>query len=244
MLKAVLFDMDSTLLKINLNAFICVYVKEITRILASIARANEHVTLIEYVKTYDATYDKSRCDGLSNAKFFARDFELRTGIPLQDPIIADALSFYEREILPSRNNRFIGAAPMPGAHEALFKVTAAGLKCALFTNPTFNENTIRTRMKWAQIDTFPFDKVTFMENSYAAKPSPDFFKYHLEAMGLKPCEVLMVGDDPKRDFCTPDCGIKTAYVGKGEDPRAFWSGSMQDFAREFYSIVEAFNSAC
>lgn len=242
MLKAVLFDMDSTLLKINLNAFICVYVKEITRIIASIARTNEHITLIEYVKTYDATYDKSRCDNLTNAEFFARDFEQRTGIPLQDPAIADALSFYEREILPLRNNRFIGASPMPGAHEALFKVVCANLQCALFTNPTFNENTIRTRMKWAQIDTFPFDKITFMENSYAAKPNPSFYEYHLQSMGLRPHEVLMVGDDPKRDFPTPDCGIKTAYVGKGENPKAFWSGSMQDFAREFYSIVNAFNS--
>ena len=50
----------------------------------------------------------------------------------------------------------------------------------------------------------------------------------------------MVGNDPKRDFPSPACGIQTAYVGQGIPSRATWHGTMEDFARDFNAVVEAF----
>ena len=69
-----------------------------------------------------------------------------------------------------------------------------------------------------------------MENSTRCKPDARYYLESLEELGLEPHEVLMVGNDPKRDIPFPDCGIQTAYVGRGTPPRATWCGSMEDFA--------------
>ena len=87
----------------------------------------------------------------------------------------------------------------------------------------------------------PFKLVTYMENTTRVKPSPTYYLACAEALGFAPEEILMVGNDPKRDFPTPDCGIQTAYVGHGRRPvRATWAGSMEEFARSFDEVEERF----
>lgn len=59
----------------------------------------------------------------------------------------------------------------------------------------------------------PFELVTHMGNTTRCKPDATYYLEQLQVMGLEPHEVLMVGNDPKRDFPSPACGIQTAYVG-------------------------------
>lgn len=54
-------------------------------------------------------------------------------MPLR-PLIYEAFTYYDREILPYKNDDVINAHAMPGAHAALQAVQDAGLRCALFTN--------------------------------------------------------------------------------------------------------------
>lgn len=56
-----------------------------------------------------------------------------------------------------------------------------------------------------------------MGNATRCKPDATYYLEQLQVMGLEPHEVLMVGNDPKRDFPSPACGIQTAYVGQ-ENP--------------------------
>ena len=214
-LKAVVFDMDETLLSINLNAFILRYFKDVSSMLADIGRR-------------------------TNLEFYRTEVERRCGICLSDPIIYEAFSYYEREVLPYKNDDVINAHAMPGAHAALQAVQDAGLRCALFTNPSFPQGAIECRMGWGGLADAPFELVTHMGNATRCKPDATYYLEQLQVMGLEPHEVLMVGNDPKRDFPSPACGIQTAFVGQGKPSRATWRGTMEDFARDFNAVVEAF----
>ena len=95
-------------------------------------------------------------------------------------------------------------------------------------------------MGWGDLGDAPFELVTHMGNTTRCKPDATYYLEQLQVMGLEPHEVLMVGNDPKRDFPSPACGIQTAYVGQGKPGRATWHGTMEDFARDFNAVVEAF----
>lgn len=241
MLKAVAFDMDETLLSINLGAFIAVLARDESSLLADIGRKNPLSMFAAYT---GAMLDVNRADrdnACTNRELFDEAIYRRGGVKLADPIIADALAYYEREVLPHRNDGIIAARPMEGAHEALDKVLSHGLRIALLTNPSFGRACIGTRMAWANIQDAPFELVTTMENTRRVKPNPDYYLDALEELGLSPTEVLMVGNDPRRDFPAPNIGLRTAFIGKKAPARAIWHGSMNDFANEFESILDQFN---
>lgn len=242
-LKAVVFDMDDTLLSINLSAFIGVFALDEANLLAQVAR-KPIVSLFSPVGSAMLALnngDRVEGDVRTNRQFFADELERRCGIPVLEPAIADMLEFYEREVLPKKNDRVISARPRKGAHDAVETVLDRGMRIALLTNPSFSRACIECRMGWGEMLDMPFELVTTWENSTRVKPSADYYRDSLAKLGLTPEETLMVGNDPKRDFPSPDIGLKTAYVGNGFQPDALWNGDMADFAKDFDRIEEAFN---
>lgn len=240
MLKAVMFDMDETLLDINLAAFIAVLAKDESTLLAQIGRKNPLSMFAAYTGAMLEINRADRDNECTNRELFDDIIWKRGGVVLSDPIIADAVTYFEREVLPHRNDAIIAARPMPGAHEAIETVLDHGLRIALLTNPSFGASCIECRMGWADILDVPFELVTTMENTRRVKPSPAYYLDALDEIGLKPSEVLMVGNDRKRDFPSPDIGLQTAFVGRGEPVRATWCGSMAEFARDFDEVCERF----
>ena len=241
-LKAVVFDMDDTLLSINLSAFIGVFALDEANLLAQVAR-KPIVSLFSPLGSAMLALnngDRAQGDTRTNRQFFADEIERRCGIPILEPAIADMLDFYEREVLPKKNDRTISARPREGAHEAVQTVLDHGMRIALLTNPSFSRSCIECRMGWGDMLDMPFELVTTWENSTRVKPSADYYRDSLAKLGLAPEETLMVGNDPKRDFPSPSIGLKTAYVGAGHQPHALWNGSMADFAKDFGRIEERF----
>ena len=242
MLKAVVFDMDETLLQINLSAFIARLARDEAGLLAQIGRRRLLPVFAAYGTAMLELNQAGRDGSRTNRQLFDEHIERRCGIPLADPVIAEAIGYYERAVLPHRNDRVIGARQMPGAEAAVDAVVDAGLRLALFTNPSFSRACIGCRMGWGGLDGMPFELVTTMENSSHCKPDAAYYLEALGKMGLTPEEVLMVGNDPKRDFPAPQIGMPTAYVGGGEPAGALWCGRMADFARDFELIRERFET--
>ena len=241
MLKAVVFDMDDTLLSINLSAFLAIFAKDESKILADIGRKNPLQMFGGFAAAMLGVNEDLRDDNDTNLAYFNKLILRNCGIPLEDETISEALRYYEREILPGRNDSLINARPREGAHEAVEAVLDHGLRIALLTNPSFSEPCIRARMGWGEMLDMPFELITTMENSTRCKPSPIYYLESLEKMGLQPHEVLMVGNDVKRDFPTPYCGIQTAYVGAGKPTRATWCGPMSSFAPKLDLIIDLFD---
>lgn len=242
MLKAVVFDMDDTLLSINLTPFCALWAADVTNIMCRISRKRALDVGHGLASAMYALNNNVRpgTDNRTNREFFNERILRDCGVDLNDPVVFEALDYYEREVLPLKNGPVISARPRKGAHEALETVIDRGLRIALFTNPSFSATGIKCRMGWGGLDDIPFERITTMENSTRCKPDAVYYLENLQEIGLEPQEVLMVGNDPKRDFPTLDCGIQTAYVGHGRPGRATWSGSMERFAADFDSVVDAF----
>lgn len=243
-LKAVVFDMDDTLLSINLNAFIGVFALDEANLLAQAARKSAVSMFTSMGGAMLELNNGERAEGdmRTNRQFFADELERRSGVPLLEPAVLDMIEFYEREILPKKNDRLISARPREGAHEAVEAVLDRGLRIALLTNPSFSRTCIECRMGWGDMLDMPFELVTTWENSTRCKPCAGYYLAALEKLGLSPEETLMVGNDPKRDFPSPAIGLQTAYVGNGTQPHALWNGSMADFAKNFDEIAERFDA--
>lgn len=243
-LKAVVFDMDDTLLSINLNAFIGVFALDEANLLAQAARKSAVSMFTSMGGAMLELNNGERAEGdmRTNRQFFADELERRSGVPLLEPAVLDMIEFYEREILPKKNDRLISARPREGAHEAVEAVLNRGLRIALLTNPSFSRTCIECRMGWGDMLDMPFELVTTWENSTRCKPCASYYLEALEKLGLSPEETLMVGNDPKRDFPSPAIGLQTAYVGNGTQPHALWNGSMADFAKNFDEIAERFDA--
>lgn len=146
MIKAVLFDMDATLLDINLTAFMGAYVADVSRILARISGKPTLAFGGAWARGYLAIANEGRTDGLTNLELFSATVERLTGVPVADPAIADAISCYERTVLPRRRGGLVGARPMEGGIAAIEPGREMGLAVALATNPSFSEDCIHARM--------------------------------------------------------------------------------------------------
>lgn len=241
MIRAILFDMDDTLLDINLMAFMMTYGADLSSLLAKIAGGNPARFAVPLLRGYLAMDSQDRADGMTNADIFAQEFERVSSVPIADPAIIDVLAYYEREILPHRARTFIAPRPMPGGLEALKQVEKLGLRFALATNPSFSQSCIECRMGWAHIDDVPFERVSHMGNSTRVKPRARYYEEFIALLGLIPQECLMVGNDAKRDFSRPDIGLRTIYVGHARPKHAIWSGHMSELADALPALIDHCN---
>ena len=237
MIKAVLFDLDDTLLRLNLTAFIARYVYGATRLLASAARTSPAALGIPYVRAFLAMDAQDREDSLTNERLFNQTFLASTGIPLDDPVIADLMTYYEEQIVPGFSGGIVAARPVPGAREAIEAVHDAGLLCALATNPTFSLSCDRARMGWAGVGEDDFSLVSTYSNSTRCKPSTRYYQEFANQLGVRLEECLMVGNDAVRDIVRDGCGLRTAYVGHARPKDAVWRGPMERLARELPDLI-------
>lgn len=243
MIRAVLFDLDDTLLRLNLTAFILRYVAGASRLLGEAARMSPAAVGASYVRGFLAMDAQDRTDALTNEQLFNQMLLEGTGIPLDDPALRELIGFYEREVVPGFSGGVVAARPVEGAQRAVERVWSLGLTCALATNPTFSLALDEVRMGWAGVGAEDFALVSTWSNSCRCKPCAQYYQEFANQLGVRLEECLMVGNDSRRDFARPDCGLRTAYVGHARPRHAVWRGSMADFARELPQVIARLDAA-
>lgn len=237
MIRAVLFDLDDTLLRLNLTAFVARYVAGASVLLGQAARLSPARVGAAFAQALVAIDSQKRRDSLTNEQLFNQALLEKTGIPLDDPVIADLVECFEREVVPGYGGGIVDARPQEGAREAVDAVWRCGLVCALATNPTFSLTCDKARMAWAGVCEEDFSLVSTTANSTRCKPCARYYQEFCNQLGLRAEECLMVGNDATRDFARPDCGLRTAYVGHARPKRAVWRGSLAELARELPELV-------
>jgi REG-2-like HAD superfamily hydrolase len=92
----------------------------------------------------------------------------------------------------------------PGAVAALSKLRAAGVRLAVVSN---FDTRLRPILAALQVDTL-FDSVVVSAEVGAEKPNPVIFEAALQDLGVRPSEVVHVGDDRRNDvWGARDAGI-------------------------------------
>lgn len=198
-LKAVLFDLDGTLLPMDQDVFIHDYFKRLAEKLAPAGYEAE--TLYKGIWAGIAGIMKNNSEK-RNEEVFWEVFRSIFGNKVDDdlPIFDE---FYRNDF--KKVQKSCGFAPE--AAPLVRDLKAKGLRVILATNPFFPAMATHHRIRWTGLEPEEFEWVTTYENSHRCKPNPAYFKEVLDHCGLKPEECLMVGNDALEDTAAASLGI-------------------------------------
>jgi FMN phosphatase YigB (HAD superfamily) len=223
-LKAVLFDLDGTLLDIDIDAFLELYFHALAPVVVEVIGGDPRSAIGAVMAATRAMVDSH--PGRTNAEVFASAFAETTGIDIGPEGWARFDRFYA-EVFPALRG---GIGPVRGASEVVDTARRLGMTTVVATNPIFPGAAIRERMRWAELDEAAFELVTTYEVMEAAKPDLAYYRSIAERISCDPTECLMVGDDPVLDMVAADIGMSTFYVGPKPIPAADYVGTLEELA--------------
>jgi len=126
----------------------------------------------------------------------------------QEDFVALFDEFYQKEFAGLK----IYARPNPFARPLMEFLFEKGNQVVIATNPVFPETAVRERLKWVDIDDFPYYLVTTYENMHYCKPRVEYYWEILDFLGVEPQDCLMVGNDVEEDLVARELGMKTFLV--------------------------------
>jgi FMN phosphatase YigB (HAD superfamily) len=209
MLKAVLFDLDNTLILFEEETFLLSYYPVMMARFAGVFPDGKFAQRLMKATAVLRDNDGSKinrelfmealCDG-QNVKrdevwerfeqFFSLDFDL-----FRDAVTA-----------------------APGAKEAFAHVREQELKIVVATNPIWPLAVQQKRLAWAGLGGIDVDLVTHIDNMSFCKPGLGYYLQVCQLIGVEPGECLMVGNDPANDMVAARVGMKTYQT---TDSRAY-----------------------
>lgn len=220
-MRGILFDLDGTLLDLDLSAFLRRYFTALDDAAASLADASTSPrAFMDDLR--DATSRMMEPHpGMTNQEVFDARMLVLTGIDL-----AHHRGVFDEFYLHTFPTLADSARPASGAREAVTTALDLGLKVAVATNPIFPRAAIDHRIRWAGLDDLRLDVVTSYEVMHATKPHGDYYRQTAEMLGVPTAQCLMVGDDRTLDLPAADTGMRTFYVGGDAGAAADWSGDL------------------
>jgi putative hydrolase of the HAD superfamily len=198
MIKAVIFDLDNTLVD-----FMKMKGLAIDAAIGAMIDAGLELS-------YDEV--KSRIDAIYKEK----------GIEFQyvfDSLLSDIFDKVNHKILSAgvvayRRAREAALVPYPHVYITLYELLKMGLKLAVISDAPAKEAWLRlTYLNMHHI----FDVVVTFDDTSERKPHPAPFTLALKKLGVKPGEALMVGDWAERDIIgAKQVGMRTVFARYGD----------------------------
>lgn len=226
--RAVFFDLDGTLLPMDVEEFMEAYMAKLGAYVAAHG-ADPHAFGAGMKAGIKAMARHS--GDVTNEQAF---FEAFYSCVDKDAVDWTALfeDFYENHF-PS-----IGevVAANPAAARAVKALAEKGYTLVLTTMPMFPLTAVRSRLAWAGVDPDLFSRITTFENSASIKPNLTYYAENLAATGLAGRDVLMVGNNTVEDLAALDMGTDAYLVtdflidAVDYDLSTVKHGSMEEFA--------------
>jgi len=203
-IKAILFDLDGTLLEIEMQKYIPSYA-------ASLAARLHHLVAVD--KTVAAIFSAisaliNRESGqASNATYFHQHIADRLDLDAERVersfagFFSDGLAILDPHMQPH-----------PLARTLIEQSLKRGLTVVIATNPVFPQVVVEARLARAGLAEFNFQLVTSFENCSRCKPNPEYFRAIMTRLNLSAEACLMVGNDTKHDLAARKLGIPTFLV--------------------------------
>ncbi len=200
-IKAVLFDLDGTLLPMDQDTFVAAYFGELTRkfapmgydpkaFVAGIWQGTKAMIMNNGEKLNEERFWESFCAVIGDEIASKTD---------------DFDEFYENKFkLVQKSCGFDNRAKA-----VIDAVKGKGLRVILATNPIFPATATYQRCRWAGLEPQMFEYISTYENSHFCKPNLKYYEEILEKAGLSADECLMVGNDVAEDMITEKLGMRT-----------------------------------
>ena len=230
-IKAVMFDLDGTLLPMDQSVFLKEYLKRLAAYVAPYGIAPNVMAGV----TMEATEAMIHNDGsrYNYEAFWERFFEL-IGQEKKE-LIAITDKFYYNEFKDVRN--YVGTNEH--ARSIVEAARADGRKVVLATNPVFPMAAQLERISWIGLEESDFDLITSYDNSKFCKPSPEYYLDICKKIGVDPHNCLMIGNDERDDmkaaseaglscFLITDCRIMSDHF--------VWTGERGSFEQALHML--------
>ncbi len=231
MFDAILFDLDGTLLNIDMNVFLQDYFRLMGR-MAGKKAFGDPGKLAELVYHCTGIMIDDCSSGSTNQETFMKEFLLKwPASQKQAEDFFDEFYLTEFPLLQQHGNAF------PGMREMMGKLIDKDLKVVIATQSVFPVEAIQQRLQWAGVGDYPFTLVTSYEHMHYCKPYVEYFGEIAERIGVDPAKCLMVGNDTGEDLPAGKLGMKTflleeCLIDKGDSPyRPDWRGRLPDLFR-------------
>ncbi|MCF6094600.1 HAD family hydrolase [Microaerobacter geothermalis] len=202
--KAILFDLDGTLLPMDTDGFIEKYLQLLAPRVAHIIEPKDFVKQL-WASTHEMI--KNNDPNTTNEQVFTEHFLKNTH--LKREIIWPIFDHFYREIFPILKEH---TNPTPLSRNIVETALDRGYKIAIATNPVFPREAIVHRMRWAEVDDLPFDWVTVYEESHFCKPNPNYYIEVANQLNIHPENCIMVGNDIQEDMVAGKTGMRTYLV--------------------------------
>ncbi|MBH8604056.1 HAD family hydrolase [Thermoactinomyces sp. CICC 10522] len=204
MIKACLFDLDGTLLPLDTEAFVKVYLQALAPYVAHVVPPDKLVPIIW--KATGAMIENDQAD-LTNEEVFTRAFLQLSGLEKEEiwPLFD---RFYKEEFPKLEKHAEKSALARQVVQAALDR----GYQVAVATNPVFPREAIYERLRWAGLDDLPFATVTVYEETHFCKPHPSYYREVAGRLGVSPEECVMIGNDMQEDMVASVVGMRTFFL--------------------------------
>lgn len=200
MIKYVFFDLDGTLLPMNLEDFSLGYTKLLCLEFAKFGYEAEKVgkALMLGIKKMISN-DGSK----TNEERFWEGFK---------ELFNEDVSRHQEEMNQfylSRFNDLKSTCPInPLSKKLVDYLKEKEIPLVLATNPLFPEIATEQRIKWAGLNKEDFILITTYENERFCKPNLDYYRSIVERLGCQYDECLMIGNDVDEDMIAANLGMK------------------------------------
>lgn len=228
MIKNILFDLDGTLLPMDMDKFTKGYFKRLAKKIAPLGYDPEK--LVDGVWAGIAAMVRNDGSRTNEEAFWKKFTELFGEKSLKDKPVFD--EYYRVEFQQVASDCGFN----PAAAETVKRLKSDGFRLILATNPIFPAVATESRIRWAGLDKSDFELYTTYENSHYCKPNPDYYREILDKAGLKAEECLMVGNDAEEDTSAETLGIKVFLLTdclinkKGKDISGYPQGGFKELA--------------
>ena len=218
MIKAIIFDLDNTLLDfIKMKQF---------AVQAAITAMNEAGLNVNEEKAYEDIFNLYVEKGWENQQVFD-DYLNQTVGQVSNKILAAGIVSYRRA-------REATLLVYPNVNKTLIELIKMGIKLAVVSDAPSREAWMR--LYYLNLHHV-FDPVLTFDDTGVRKPSPKPFEMALKNLKVQAEEALMIGDWPERDVVgAKQIGMKTIFARYGDTFATVESGADWDI-NDVYEVV-------
>lgn len=201
MIDTVLFDLDGTLLSVDMEDFMHSYFKAVSK---SFYKYAEPSKLIKNIIGATERMVQSTDSASTNEMVFEKEFKRLMGCDIA-PFMERFEEFYTTDFKSIKN--IINNQPL--CKKIVEVLKDKGYEMVLATNPLFPKVAIEERVRWAGIDVDSFILITSFEEMHYCKPRIEYYEEIMEIINKRPENCLMVGNDVEEDMIAHRLGMKT-----------------------------------
>jgi len=221
-IRGVLFDLDGTLLDIDIDEFLSRYFPALVGYMSQAVAPDIEVDRVAQALKV-ATNAMTVPHGGTNRDAFNATMQEMTGVDLWLEPNAAAVERFYTEVFPTLQGN---AGPRPDSRRAVEFALERGMQVAIATHPLFPRAAIEQRLEWAGVGGLPVHHMTTYEVATSTKPHGAYFAETARALGLAPAECIMVGDDAELDIPAAATGMRVFHITSDPHPDASWHGDL------------------